>query len=278
MAVSETPDSAAEVFWRAYMLTGQAPKIFGAPWYVSRPLRPFVRHLPAEPRCRLCEFPFQGVGGLLAARLFGVKPSKLNPRLCNLCERAASELRGGAEIEMSLVFADVRGSTTIAERLPAAEFSRLIDRFYQAATRALYRKYGLLEKLIGDEVAGFFVPGIAGPDHARAAVEAAEDVLRATGHGSPGGPWVPVGVGVHTGVAFVGTVSPEGGVPDITVLGDTVNIAARLASQARAGELLVSEATRAEAGLAEAGLEHRHLALKGRAQPIQVWVKQVAAG
>src|SRR5258705_10070605 len=85
----------------------------------------------------------------------------------------------------------------------------------------------LLEKLIGDEVAGFFVPGFAGADHARVAVEAGEEILRATGHGEAGGPWVPVGVGVHTGLAYVGAGGAGGGVPDITVLGDAVNTASR---------------------------------------------------
>ena len=87
---------------------------------------------------------------------------------------------------------------------------------------------------------------------------------------------MPVGVGVHTGVAYVGAVGAGGGVPDITVLGDAVNTAARIASQAGAGELLFSEAARDAAGLPNAGLETRHLSLKGRSEPIDVWVKQVA--
>jgi len=267
----------AEEIWRTYMTTGQMPAYLGAPWFMKRFMRPLARWLPSEPRCRICDYPFHGVGGLLSRTLFGLTPSKMNPQLCNICEMAAHTFRGGAEIEMSLLFVDVRGSTGIAENQSPAEFSRLIDRFYQAAAKVLYRKNALLEKLIGDEVTGFFVPGIAGPEHARLAIEAGEEILRATGHADPQGPWVPVGVGVHTGLAFVGSVGDAGSAPDISVLGDTVNAAARIASQAGAGEMLFSEAARAAAGLKNDGLEARHLSLKGRTEPIDVWVKRVVA-
>lgn len=257
------------------MTTGEMPRSERAPWFAARWLRPIVRALPSDPRCRICYYPFGGVGGLIFRGLLGVAPSRLNPHLCNLCETAAQLYRGGAEVEMSLLFADVRGSTGIAETLSPVAFSQLIDRFYQAATNVLYHRNGLVEKLIGDEVTGFFVPGIAGADHARVAIEAGEAILRATGHGESGGPWVPVGVGVHTGVAFVGAVGSRDSAPDIAVLGDTVNIAARIASQAAHGEVLISDAARAAAGFAPAGLTERRLALKGRTEPMDVWVKKI---
>ena len=257
------------------MMTGQMPDYLRPPWFMKSFMRPLVRRLPSDPRCRICDCPFQGLGGWLARTLFGITPSKMNTQLCNTCESTAEHFRGGAEIEMSLIFADVRGSTTIAENQSPLEFSRLIDRFYQAAAKVLYHKNALLEKLIGDEVTGFFVPGIAGPDHARLAIEAGEEILRVTGHADPGGPWVPVGVGVHTGLAFVGAVGAAGSAPDISVLGDTVNTAARIASQAGAGELLFSDAARAAAGVKIDGLETRHLSLKGRTEPIDVLVKTV---
>jgi len=265
----------AEEIWRTYMTTGQMPDYLGPPWYMKRFMRPVARWLPSEPRCRICDYPFQGIGGFMARALFGLTPSKMNPQLCNICEATAHAFRGGAEVEMTLLFVDVRGSTTIAEHQSPAEFSRLIDRFYQAASKVLYKKNALLEKLIGDEVTGFFVPGIAGPDHARLAIEAGEEILRVTGHADPAGAWVPVGVGVHTGLAFVGAVGAADSPPDISVLGDTVNTAARIASQAGAGELLFSEAARTAAGFKNDGLEARHLSLKGRTEPIDVWVKKV---
>ena len=273
---TERERQAAEV-WRAYMTTGEVPDHVHKPWFMDRRLRPVMKALPTEPRCRICHYPFGGLGGRLVRALFGVAPSKLNPQLCNVCENAAHLYPGGTEVEMSLVFADVRGSTGIAERLSPAVFGRLIDRFYQASTKALYRNNGMVEKLIGDEVTGFFVPGVAGVDHARVAIEAGEDILRATGHADADGPWVPVGVGVHTGLTFVGPIGGTETAPDIVVLGDTVNVASRIASQAAAGEMLVSDAAHSAAGLSPEGLESRRLALKGREEPIDVWVKKVAA-
>jgi adenylate cyclase len=192
-----------------------------------------------------------------------------------VCENYANQYPGGAEIELSVLFADVRGSTSMAEHMSPTDFGRLIDRFYKATTRALFRKNALVEKLIGDEVTGFFTPGFAGERHALAAVEAGQEILRATGHRDANGPWIPVGVGVHTGRAFVGAVSSEGGAADITVLGDTPNTGARITSHAGTGELLISETAAAAAGLETEGLESRSLALKGREQPVKAWVKTV---
>jgi adenylate cyclase len=266
-------DPRAEEMWRAYMTQGEFPASAKPPWHKKKLLRPLFRMLPDDPRCRICHYPFNGIGGALVRVAFGVTPSKLNPQLCNLCEKAANTYRGGAEIDLSMLFADIRGSTAIAEKMAAPAFSRLIDRFYRAATGAVFKKHGMVEKLIGDEVTGFFVPGFAGEAHARVAVEAAEEILSVTGHGDPDGPWVPVGVGVHTGRAFVGAVSAAGGAADITVLGDTANTAARITSRAGIGEVLFSEATRRAAKIDTAGLGHRELTLKGKAEPVEVWVK-----
>ena len=272
-----TDDPVAEEVWRSYMTTGKLPDYAHPVWYENKYLRPFVRLLPSDPRCRWCYYPFHGIGGRLSRILLGVTPSKLNPQLCNMCERTANKFPGGTEIEVSVLFADVRGSTTIAENMSPAEFSHLIDSFYKATTRVLFKKRAFVEKLIGDEVTGFFVPGFAGETHARNALEAADSILQATVHDRPDGPWVPVGVGVHTGVSFVGAVSSEGGGADIAVLGDTPNTGARLASQAATGEIVMSDATRVAAGIGTKDMQARHLKLKGRAEEMDVWVKKIAA-
>lgn len=266
----------AEKVWHSYMTTGKLPDYAQPVWFENKYLRPFVRLLPSDPRCRWCYYPFQGIGGRLSRILLGVAPSKLNPQLCNVCERTANNFPGGTEIEVSVLFADVRGSTALAEEMSPAEFSHLIDSFYKATTRVLFKQRAFVEKLIGDEVTGFFVPGFAGETHAHNAVEAGEGILRATGHNNPDGPWIPVGVGVHTGIAFVGAVSSEGGGADITVLGDTANTGARLASQAATGEIVMSDATRVAAGIDTIGMQARHLKLKGRTEELDVWVKNLS--
>ena len=180
---------------------------------------------------------------------------------------------GGAEAEITMLFADVRGSSGLAERMSATEYSRLMNRFYAAATRVLIKTDALINKLVGDEVVALYVPLLTGPNHARPAVEAAQELLGATGHGAAGGPWLPIGVGVHTGTAFVGIVSgEEGSAPDWTALGDNVNITARLASAAGPGEALISDAACAAASLDHGPAERRQMELRGRNAPVSVRV------
>lgn len=196
----------------------------------------------------------------------------MNPHLCNACELFAEEHQGGAEVELSLLFADVRGSTTLAEHMSPTEFSSLINRFYNVATRIMINSDGLIDKIIGDQVAAMYTPSFAGTDHVRKALSAAQQLLHDTGHHNPEGPWIPIGVGVHTGIAFVGSVGRESGLSDITVLGDAPNTAARLSSNARQGEILISEAAYGKIGLDLGQLEKRSLELKGKSQPVTVHV------
>lgn len=204
---------------------------------------------------------------------FRLEPSKMNPHLCNICERFADAHPGGAELEMSLLFADIRGSTPLAAAMDAYEFGQLINRFYQVTTNIIYEHGGLVEKLVGDEITAFFVPAFTDDNnYARAAIKAGQAILKATGHDSEDGPWVPVGVGIHTGEAYVGAVGEQGKNSDIAVLGDNVNIAARLTGQAEAGEIVISDTTKRKSGLDLPGLEFRSMTLKGKEEPFDAWV------
>lgn len=267
MTEQVTQNEMVEQVWRSYLTTGKHEK--------ERRFRHFFRLLPGSPRCKNCYAPFDGLGSMVVRFLFGKEPSNMNPRLCNLCERFASEHQGGAEIELSLLFADVRGSTPLAETMSAQEFSELINRFYSTATEVMVNTDALIDKITGDQVAAMYVPGFAGEEHSRRAVEAAHEILHATGHARPEGPWIPLGVGVHTDTAFVGSVGSEGGTWDITVLGDAANTTARLASSAAEGEILISDSACAAAGLALQELESRNLELKGKRQPTPVHVMSV---
>jgi adenylate cyclase len=231
--------------------------------------RRVVRRIPSGPRCKLCEAPMSAPGSILL-KPFGFGPSKLNRRLCRACFRHLEKHPGGAEIELSLLFADVRGSTGLAERSSAQEFSRLISRFYGAAASVVDSWNGVVDKFVGDEVVALFVPGFAGRDHASRAIAAGRDLLHTTGNDAPE-PWAPIGIGVHTGVAFVGRVG-EGDACDFTAVGDAVNTTARLASSAGAGELLVSRAAAEAAGFDAVGLEERTLELRGRDETVDAVV------
>lgn len=178
-----------------------------------------------------------------------------------------------------MLFVDVRGSSGLAERMTASDFAGLMNRFYKAATNVLIGTDALIDKFVGDEVIALYLPLFTGPNHARPALHAAQELLRTTGHAQEQGPWLPIGVGVHTGVAFVGTVKgAEDSIHDITALGDNVNVAARLASVAAPGEALISEAACASSGVHCGDLERRRLELKGRSEPILARVLRVSAG
>ena len=240
---------------------------------VPRHIYHFLGLLPSDPRCKLCGAPFRSWGGFIM-HLLGRDQSRYNPRFCAKCE--VFEHPGGAEVPLTMLFADVRGSTSLAEQMSAREFSRLINRFYSIASHVLIQTDAMVDRLMGDEAIGLYIPGFAGPEHPRRAIEAAQELLRLTGHRDKTGPWLPVGVGIHTGLAFVGVVGEEASAMDFTALGDNVNIAARLASQAGPGEILISEAAFSAAQLNIENLERRELELKGKSEPLRVYVVHAA--
>jgi adenylate cyclase len=256
--IQRTPE--ADELWRG-LLTGTHP--------ILRRHRRVLNLLPGAPRCKLCSVPFAGFFGQLF-RFSGKRPSNLNPAYCSLCDDLAREHPGGAELDLTLVFADVRGSTGLAEGMSAADFRDLMNRFYNVAISLFTRSDAFIDKVVGDEVVALYLPAFAGANHAERAILDCRDLLAATGHGASGGPWLPVGAGVHTGRAFVGSVGPPGGHTDFTALGDTVNVTARLTAAAGAGEVLASEAACTAAGLpSPPGSAWRDLALSGRERSIR---------
>src|SRR5919112_2782 len=223
---------------------------------VDKRLRHFQRALPRDPRCKFCNAPFQGIGGALMRVLFRKQRSALNPRYCNLCDIASKEFPGGAEVEMSILFIDIRGSTALSEKMSPTEFSQLISRFYAAATKVIIEEDGLVEKLAGDEVAAFWGAGFAGPDYVRRTINAAQKLLRVMEMQK-----IPVGIGVHAGVAYFGSMGTTEGLTDISAKGEEVNTAARLASKAAIGEIIVSEQALKKTDIDSSKLESRSLEL-----------------
>jgi adenylate cyclase len=259
-------DSERERFWYDYLTRGDS---------LERRARRIFRVLPQDPRCQLCAAPFAGAAAPLM-RALGKRPADKNPRVCQSCFTFIARHHGGAEIEATFLFADIRGSTALAERMTPAGFHDLLDRFYATASKVVLEHDGGVDKFVGDEVVAMFFPLMSGPAHVGKAVDAALALLRATGHGDSDGPWVPVGAGVHSGQAWVGAVGDESHT-ELTALGDTVNTTARLASAADAGELLVTADAARAAGIG-AGLERRALELKGKEAPTDVVSIRVAPG
>jgi adenylate cyclase len=259
--VTEPPSvPPSDDFWRDYLEKGE-PHI--------RVARRLFNAIPSDPRCRLCTAPFKGIGAPFM-RAIGRQPSTGNPHVCTACQNALIEKHGGAEVTGTMLFADVRGSTALADRMSPSEFKSLMERFYGAASRAVISHDGAIDKFVGDELVAFFYPGLAGERHVAAAIGAAQELLRETGHADAGGPWAPVGAGVHAGRVWFGAVG-EGSHVELTALGDVVNTTARLAGAAGAGEILVSAEAAQAAGL-DTRLERRSLQVKGKERPIEVVV------
>ena len=258
--MTEQIDTGNEERWRNY-LTGSDP--------AARAGRALWVRLPSPPRCELCAAPFRGPFAPLL-RMIGKRPFAKNPRYCDFCVGRLIRAQGGAEIEMSALFADVRGSTPLAEQLGPTGTHKLIDRFYTAGVDVLCQGGAMVDRFMGDQIVGYFVPLYA-PAHPRSAIETGLALLEATGHVAGHEPWIPIGVGVHTGKAFVGTVGRAGGLLELTAIGENVNVAARLASVAAAGELVCTEAAYAASGLAHPA-ERREMVLKGVSEPVSVRV------
>jgi adenylate cyclase len=213
-----------------------------------------MRRLPADPRCRLCRAPFGGVGGRIMRRV-GFGPSRKNPTLCNTCfERAPM---GGVETEVGVLFADVRGFTSLAEGMPSDEVAGVLNRFYAAATRILGRS-AVIDKLVGDQVMALYLPALVHGAWEDEMLRDATELLAEVGS------WLRLGVGLDVGPAFVGNVG-SGEVKDFTAIGDVVNTAARLQSAAAAGQIVVSERLFGRLSSPPSGARVAGLELKGKA-------------
>ncbi len=201
--------------------------------------------------------------------MLGFARSRKNPNLCAMCcDRLPP---GGAEVDIAVLFADVRGSTSMGEHLEPRAYATELNRFYNAATEVLVRHDAIIDKLIGDEVMALFIPGICGPQYHRRAAQAVLDLFTAVGYERTGAAWMPIGAAVNSGIAYVGNVGAND-IVDFTALGDPVNTAARLAAAAAAGEALLSETVYASVAREFPNLERRTLSLRGKETSVDVRV------
>jgi adenylate cyclase len=223
--------------------------------------------LPSPWRCKFCNAPFRGPYAGAVKRI-GYSPSRKNPQICARCIEHAPE--GGAIVPLAILFADVRGYTPICEQLPAAEVHEFLQRFYQTASAALLAQAGLLGQIAGDEVMALFVPGIAGPQYRRKAVEAARSLVRDVRYTDSAAGGLEVGIGVASGQEFVGNVG-GGGYKDFTAVGDVTNTAARLTSVARDGQIVTDALTYEAVARAYPDAARQQLTLKGKRASVEVF-------
>ena len=249
------PDTSPEIesMWRSVLVGGHRSRF---------------AFLPSAPRCAGCQEPFRGVGGRLMA-LRGHRPSRKNPNICNVCDDVLP--LGGAEVDIGVLFADVRGSTALAEQVGAQEFTGILNRFYHVATSTLLQHDAMIDKMVGDEVMALFLPALCRSEHRARLAEAGAALASAVRKVLVNGEPLPVGIGLHCGPAFVGKIG-SAGVYDFTALGDTVNTAARLQAEARPGELAMSEAVYLAAPERFPQAQARSAPLRGKSDPLAIRV------
>ena len=230
------------------------------------PLRRFYRHLPANPRCRVCLVPFGGIG-----RVLRISPSRKNPNFCTSCIDSSPE--GVHEMEVGVLFADIRGFTAWSSSQPASEAAKRVTEFYGLCGRVLMQDDALIE-FVGDQVMALYLPafpslGERTPDMMLTAAErlATEVPLD---YGSDA---LRIGVSLNFGVAAVGNVR-KGGQKDFTAVGDVVNTGARLQAAAGPGEIVIAEAVFEKLSTRPAGAERRLLEVKGKSGALPVYVLQ----
>ncbi|OOG75776.1 adenylate cyclase [Sinorhizobium sp. A49] len=217
----------------------------------------------------------------LPFRAFGITRSKMNPNICTICERSFRYVKKQRHItaHATILFADMRGFTSLSERTEAIELSEIVSLFHDRCAQAIWAHDGIVNKQMGDGLMAIFNFPIAIRDHARAAVRAAADIQRHYADALDGlnsdlkessDHRLGVGVGIHTGDVEIGEFSSFRS--DFTAIGGTVNLAARLESHAAAGEILVSAETAAQVPDFLSASETRRLSLKGLEQPVQAHV------
>ena len=212
-------------------------------------------------------------------RAFGIRPSRMNPNTCTVCELMFEKVMKARQISIdaTVLFADLRGYTAFSQAHPSEAVSALLDAFYDECAEAIWEHDGLLNKTMGDAVMAIFNFPIRQDDHAAQAVRAAraiqercavrrEALAEAFG---PEGATICVGVGIASGTLSFGEFGRSH--QDLTAIGTVVNTASRAQSAAAAGEILVTQAVY---DAARSELEQgsaRDYRLKGFDAPMRLW-------
>jgi adenylate cyclase len=213
-------------------------------------------------------------------RLFGIKISQMNPNVCTICETMFTKVKRKKQIVIpaTVLFADLRGYTTLSELSGESRAVEVLNRFYDVCSAAVWEQDGIVNKFIGDAVLAIFNFPILREDHVRRAVLAGMEIQRlcledkrltttnAEGQEVP----IGVGIGIHTGNATMGEVGTA--YKDFTIIGPVVNTASRIQSAAQLGDMLVTDDVYARVADLFPAAEARALQLKGMSQPVNTYL------
>ena len=182
---------------------------------------------------------------------------------------------GGVNQTITILFADIRGFTRISEHAAPERIVSLLNKYFSAMTDIIFAHGGTLDKYLGDGLMALFGAPTATPEDASNALNAAVAMQRRVlginqELEADGFPELNVGIGLHTGEVTVGYIGSERR-SEYTAIGDTVNTASRLESNAKGGEILISDAT-SKAAHSRYKLKPREpITVKNRVQPVVLW-------
>jgi adenylate cyclase len=192
-----------------------------------------------------------------------------------LLEKPDSFRLGGVNQKITVLFADIRGFTTLSEKENPEKIVGLLNRYFTAMSEILFAYGGTLDKYIGDGLMAIFGAPTASPEDAKNALKTAvamqkrlvklNEELSAEGFSR-----VEIGIGLHTGIATIGYIGSEQR-SEYTAIGDSVNIASRLEQNARGGQILISDATAAECEDLATLIPQDALTVKNRLQPVSLF-------
>ncbi len=220
--------------------------------------------------------PIRGVLSL-PFKLAGVRISRMNPNLCTLCETKFRSFKKSQQVTVpaSVLFADVRGYTTLSEEVDTGDMTTMLGEFYDHSSAAVWERDGIVNKLIGDAIFAIYNFPIRRSDHVKQAVLSGIELQRrcrtlATMKLGERDLPVGVGVGIHAGNVTVGEIGTS--IKDFTAIGEVVNLAARLQGASQPGEVLVTEDVYREVERDFPTAERRVCTLKGIAKPVTAYV------
>ena len=213
-------------------------------------------------------------------RLVGIRPSRMNPNTCTICEMAFSRVMKARAItiDATVMFADLRGYTALTQSIDQPALTSLLDMFYDECAAAIWRYDGLLNKTIGDAVFAIFNFPVKQADHPAQAVLAAREIqqrfsgrrdeLRHSIGADDDDVEIGIGIGIDSGETNFGEFGQTH--RDLTAVGTVVNRAARAQSAAQSGEIMVTATVRDRTGAMIEGGGSDHL-LKGFRDPVTLY-------
>src|SRR5262245_46356214 len=222
--------------------------------------------------------PLRGIAAL-PFRAFGIRRSRMNPNICTICEMMFTKVMRARKvsIDVTVLFADLRGYTALSQSLPEDQIATLLDVFYDECASAIWEYDGLLNKTIGDAIVAIFNCPIRQPEHAARALNAAREIQRrcrarhgmAVGSADGDGKALGIGIGIDSGMVSFGEFGRSH--RDLTAIGTVVNTASRAQTAAQAGQILVTRAVRDRCAPDFAGSEGRLYTLKGLSEPAELY-------